>query len=388
MPLLALILAAGASGSLKLLAVLPLDASKTEGKMSAAAKASVEEMLRDAATNALAGTGWKVMTSETTLALLEGNNIDATRCEGSCQLETARLMSAEKFIAGSVQYFEDAYSAQIRFIDTKSGEILASTRFESKNVRGLQKEFDKVAAKFFAKAGMIQGASAAPPAPVAEAAPAQAGRVDSKSGLPIVALPGGDFHAGCEPSDTACDAAERPGRDVAVKPFSLLKTEVTLQAYERCVKAGACSEPKSGGNCTWGSSKTTYPINCVDWNQAAKFCAWVGGRLPSGDEWEWAAKSGESRIYPWGSVEPEKGHAQWSTDRLSEVGAHPTGDSKHGVHDLSGNAWEWTSSTMGGGREVRGGGWNSVTSRNLRASHRDWYEASEQTGYIGLRCAF
>ena len=68
----------------KKLVVLPLDITKTDGKMTPSARASVEEMVRDAAINALSERGWTVLDANNTLELLRANNIDSSQCEGTC----------------------------------------------------------------------------------------------------------------------------------------------------------------------------------------------------------------------------------------------------------------------------------------------------------------
>ena len=130
-------------------------------------------------------------------------------------------------------------------------------------------------------------------------------RVEPKSGLTFVHLPGGKFHFGCELQDSDCEKDEGPTRLATVSPFWLGKTETTVAAYAKCVAAGACSAPQSSSVSCNGDWKANHPINCIDWNQASRFCEWIGGRLPTATEWEYAAKGGSSRIYPWGDELPE-----------------------------------------------------------------------------------
>src|SRR5271165_42058 len=94
-------------------------------------------------------------------------------------------------------------------------------------------------------------------------------RTDAATGLDRVLLAGGTFHYGCEPSDGDCSDDERPGRSVTVGPMWMDKTEVTVEAYGRCVADGACTAANAGGACNWGApDRARHPINCVDWNQA------------------------------------------------------------------------------------------------------------------------
>ena len=128
--------------------------------------------------------------------------------------------------------------------------------------------------------------------------------VEPKSGLEFAWLPGGTFHFGCEPGDTECYDHEKPGRTVTVAPMKMARTEVTVSAYRKCVDSGACTVPNSDrAPCNWGKSgRENHPVNCVDHAQATSFCRWIGGRLPTAEEWEFAAKGGQSRVYPWGRV--------------------------------------------------------------------------------------
>jgi formylglycine-generating enzyme required for sulfatase activity len=67
---------------------------------------------------------------------------------------------------------------------------------------------------------------------------------------------------------------------------------VTASSYSRCVAAGGCTSPAcdaAGSSSPASSSRVT----CVDFAQASAYCAFVGGRLPTEEEWEHAAR--ESR---------------------------------------------------------------------------------------------
>ncbi|NXU40933.1 SUMF2 enzyme, partial [Drymodes brunneopygia] len=99
-----------------------------------------------------------------------------------------------------------------------------------------------------------------------------------------------------------------------------------------------------------------YPVLHVSWNDAQAFCAWKGKRLPSEEEWEFAARGGlEQRMYPWGNkfqpnrtnlwqgAFPEGDTAEDGYHGVSPVTAFPAQNS-YGLYDLLGNTWEWTAS--------------------------------------------
>lgn len=210
----------------------------------------------------------------------------------------------------------------------------------------------------------------------------------------MAAIPGGTFKMG-ERSDT-----------VSVAAYCLDVTEVTVSAYAACVKGGTCSADTVGtqfyggsaqgkGACNWGvSGRESHPMNCVDWGQAATFCRAQGKRLPTEEEWEWAARGGdEGRSYAWGSAEPDF-QPCWSgiSKRAGTcaVGSFPDGNGRWGLKDLSGNVWEWTASKYdanSAARVLRGGSWDFDDPLLMRASIRSGFEPSTRIGTFGFRCA-
>jgi len=208
----------------------------------------------------------------------------------------------------------------------------------------------------------------------------------------MAAIPGGRFKMG-----------ER-GDSVTVAAFCLDLTEVTVMAYAACATSGSCSSDGVGtqlwngqdlgkGACNWGvSGRENHPINCTDWGQAATYCRAQGKRLPTEEEWEWAARGGdEARTYPWGSAEPDF-QPCWSgvskRTATCAVGSSPDGNARWGLQDMAGNVWEWTSSKYGAtARVYRGGGWYYVSPGVLRAASRSWGAPSLRGGSIGFRCA-
>ena len=206
---------------------------------------------------------------------------------------------------------------------------------------------------------------------------------EEKSELIFSWVPGGRVHLGCEPQDGQCFDDEKPGREATLRGFWMEQSVVTVDAWKACVAAKACAEPKPGEGCNWGMGRGDHPINCVTFDEARAFCAWVGGRLPGADEWELAAKGGESRVYPWGDTLP---NATYAKDKVpwrgtEPIGSRPGGASRAGLLDLVGNVGQWTSTDYDARhKEIRGG---PVFLRNSNRGHE---EPATRAAAIGLRC--
>jgi len=230
---------------------------------------------------------------------------------------------------------------------------------------------------------------------------------------PMASVPGGTFPMGCDSSR----ASERPRHLVRVAAFAIDATEVTVRDYDGCVFARACkpSGLASGETslCNDARTRPDHPANCVDWDDAHAFCAWAGKRLPTEEEWEYAARGADERAYPWGDVAPMTNmvNALGEGDGFaatSPVATYDAGRSPFGVYDMAGNVWEWTADRYdasyyatapsvnpagpvdGGERVIRGGGFDAASiARFVRASARA-HADPESTGAgdsQGFRCA-
>jgi len=214
----------------------------------------------------------------------------------------------------------------------------------------------------------------------------------------LVTIPAGAFLYGCNGIiDLQCPDSEPPGRRAEVSAFGIDRTEVRVSEYRSCVQSGACPPPGRGGSCNWDApGRDEHPVNCVDWDQAAAYCSWVGKRLPSEEEWEKAARGTDGRTYPWGNesascdvaVMAVGGATGCGTASTAPVGSREGGRSPYGLFDMAGNVLEWTVSlheSGGGTRVLRGGSWLNGP-RSMRSSHREGASPTLRHEAIGFRC--
>jgi formylglycine-generating enzyme required for sulfatase activity len=140
---------------------------------------------------------------------------------------------------------------------------------------------------------------------------------------------------------------EHPAHEVTLAAFWLDKTEVTNEAYERCVAAKVCRphDPKSSQLNKFGGDEAfrapRQPISSISWEESRTYCQWVGKRLPREAEWEKAARGTDGRKYPWGNEPPDKARGVYAGSRTAEVGSRPAGAGPYGHLDMAGNVWEW-----------------------------------------------
>ncbi len=261
----------------------------------------------------------------------------------------------------------------------------------------------------------VKGVTAQMPPPPVEPEPSASASVVSKP-EGMLLINGGKFDMG---RDDGTDL-DQPSHPMTVKPFYIDATEVTNAAYKKFIDETKHAAPSIWKGGTFPEGHDNHPVTDVTWDDATAYAKWAGKRLPTEEEWEFAARGTDGRIYPWGETY-KPGVANLNDDtgatstdiKTQPVGSYSEGKSPFGLFDLTGNAFEWTSSPLKaypGGKlpsesdtyqnlkVIRGGSWRSEPKqasatyrRGWPATRKDWPEglAADKIDYtaIGFRCA-
>jgi len=219
----------------------------------------------------------------------------------------------------------------------------------------------------------------------------------------LVEIPGGTFQMGRNDGPPQ----EQPQHPVTVGKFLMDRTEVTNAEYADFVRDMNYEAPSNWVKGRPLPGQERWPVVNVSVKDAEAFAAWrskrdgVTYRLPTEEEWEFAARSGgEYKSFPWGNT--------WAANRAvvkeatpQPVGSYPDGKDRWGVVDLIGNVWEWTSSKASiyngiaqipaANKDwvvVRGGSYASDPEDRqipISATYRDWFAPTFRNPNYGFR---
>jgi hypothetical protein len=199
-----------------------------------------------------------------------------------------------------------------------------------------------------------------------------------------------------------------------VASFRLTRHPVTVADYRSCVTSGGCPTPRgqcavSGGLLDRSNfddpDSQDVPLACVLPSEAAAYCAFVGGRLPTVSEWLLAARSPNVQKYAWGNEPPScsthpvadgilaeplsccAGPEPCSVPTLARVGAHPAGASSAGLEEVLYARGELAVSDASTSLASCGGGTCAVTGR-VGAIEGLIPAPSNAVDSMTFRCAF
>lgn len=226
----------------------------------------------------------------------------------------------------------------------------------------------------------------------------------------MVVIPAGEFQMG-RTRTTADDKTnmrphilldDRPVHSVWIEAFYLDTHEVTNEQYSRFVKATHRLAPYHWKNGSFPEKVARFPVFNVSWDDAAAYCSWAGGRLPTEAEWERAARGGKSELdFPWGEKADEK-LGRFAAAEPGPVGEYPPNG--FGLYDMAGGVSEWCQDWFdrlyykstpaknphgpetGAYKVIRGGAWSDEAAR-VTVFFRNWVSPSQRTPNLGFRCA-
>ncbi|MGI8566206.1 MAG: protein kinase domain-containing protein [Pyrinomonadaceae bacterium] len=263
------------------------------------------------------------------------------------------------------------------------------------------------------------GGGSSTPAPTKTPNPDGTTATTTPSKPDLTALPGGSFQMGRNDvpprNDTSASMKhlawmynQWPAHSVNVKAFAIDRTEVTNAEYAEFVSATAYPPPPDWGGNIPPAGQGRWPVRNVTFEDAQRFALWrskrdgVSYRLPTEQEWEYAASNGgEDEPYPWGEKWTE-GAANLNSTALKPIGSHPSGNTSQGIVDMIGNVWEWTSTEASmykgnnimklqpgddGKAVVRGGSYQSSADGDepITVTSRRWIDKEKRDPVVGFR---
>jgi len=208
------------------------------------------------------------------------------------------------------------------------------------------------------------------------ATPALTTKVNSKDSLRYVWIPAGTFMMGCSPGDSGCAPDEAPREVTLSRGFWMGQTLVTQAAYQHV----------RGVNPSRFRKSDQLPAERVQWTGANAYCSAVGMRLPTEEEYEYAARAG-SPAATYGELDEIAWYKDNSYDHTHEVAGKAPNAWK--LYDMMGNVWQYTSDPYKADNPIfvamRGGSY-TTKARSMRVSFRGFEAAWVHSRIAGFRC--
>lgn len=343
----------------------------------------------------------------------------AFQLSGAVNSETAKrigeLYAIDFLLFGTVAKFGALIETDIRLVDTETGEAILAENANAQSsgaVRSMVQELvRKIENRYRLKINppKITTLPVSPkitPLPVPPTTSQGTGRGPSSppptATEGMVLIQGGQFAMGNAATNAPWN--EIPQHVVQVNAFYLDVTEVTNAQYRQFIEATGHPAPKYWNNTR--NNKPNQPAVGVTWNDAVKYAAWAGKRLPTEAEWEYAARGNlPNSKFPWGDASAA-GKAWFGKPIMSGTATNVASFEVNGfgLYDMAGNVGEWcadwfrddayrnttainpTGPAQGSLRTVRGGAFYE-DAYFLRCSARKGMGPGSYSRSIGFRCA-
>jgi formylglycine-generating enzyme required for sulfatase activity len=238
--------------------------------------------------------------------------------------------------------------------------------------------------------------------------------LDTATQIEMLLIPPGTFQMGCSASQQyGCYSWENPVHTVTLTNALYMGRYEVTQAQWQARMGSNPSYFQSWSSQVPAAQVPDRPVEKVSWNTIQGFLVQTGMRLPTEAEWEYAYRAGTTTAfhgftgYPSGTnYDTLVGNIAWyyvnSNSQTRPVGGKLANG--YGLHDMSGNVWEWVSDWYGETyyssspqnnptgpasgfyRVVRGGSWTNL-SDILRASNRYNFTPDVAGSNIGFRVA-
>jgi len=227
---------------------------------------------------------------------------------------------------------------------------------------------------------------------------------NSQKYIEFVSIPAGTFIMG-SPTNEVDRSPDEIQHQVTLSAFKMSKYEVTFEQYDAFCELTGRAKPNDSG-CLRGNR----PVINVSWEDASAFAEWMGCRLPTEAEWEYAARAGTITPFYFGyNISMEQANYnrfyQYKNYVKGEfrVEILPVGSfnpNRWNLYDMHGNVWEWCSDWYGNytvspqinpkgpesglHRVFRGGSWRDPA-QYCRSAFRNHYIPTDRNIYYGFR---